>query len=174
MLYIVEMDLPDATLLDEWHAWYADHLRKLLSVPGFRTAQRFQSTTPAASPFVAVYSIDSADVLTSAPYRAKAGPESTGKWRTLMTNWNRNLLEGLDEAPDVPIDGWLAIMDRRADSAPPLLAGIRSLKPVGLDRSVVERGLLAGGPGDAPPAAREERDWHVRVCRPLTPRIRAA
>lgn len=169
MLYMVEMDLPDAALLEEWHAWYREHLVKLLSVPGFHSAQRFQSLTPAAAPYIALYTIASQNVITSPAYRAKAGPESTGKWRSLMTNWKRNLLEGLDRAPAVPLHGWLAVLDRLSTGAPPLPAEFVSLRPVGLDCSIVERGLLVGGPHrDAPPAG-DEADWQLRSCRPLTP-----
>ena len=171
MLYMVEMELPQRSLLDEWHRWYDGHLRMLLTVPGFLTAQRFESTTPAASPFVAMYSLENAGVITSDAYRAKAGPGSTGKWRELMTNWNRNLLEGAVRAPAVPLDGWLAVMDRRSSSAPPLPSGFIALKPVGLDCSIVERGLLAGDRGTAPPAPQEADGWQLRVCRPLTSQL---
>jgi hypothetical protein len=168
MLYMVEMDLPDASQLAEWHAWYDAHLRKLLSVPGFLSAQRFQSLHPADAPYIAIYGIAGPHVISSPEYRARAGPESTGRWRSMMTNWKRNLLAGLDHAPQVPLEGWLAVIDRRADDAPPLPAGVPSLRPVGLDCSMVERGLRIGTRGD-PPQARAERAWQVRVCRPLTP-----
>ena len=174
MLYIVEMELPDRSLIDEWHRWYEGHIRMLLTVPGFLTAQRFESMTPAASPFVAVYSLESADVITSEAYRSKAGPGSTGKWRELMTNWNRNLLEGVDRAPAVAQDGWLGIIDRRTTSAPPLPPGYVALRPVGLDRSIVERGLLAGSKDATPPQARDDDALRVRVCRPLTKQLTPA
>lgn len=160
-----EMDMADAALLDAWHAWYSAHLDKLLSIPGFRSAQRFMATTPHAAPYVAIYAIDHAGVLASDAYKAKAGPASAGEWRARMTNWRRNLFEGLDDAPRIAEGGWLAVIDRASDAAPPLPAGCHRLRPLGLDRSVVERGLLAGTRGDAPPRASP----NVRVCRPLTP-----
>ncbi|MGE0802836.1 MAG: hypothetical protein AB7G13_13100 [Lautropia sp.] len=169
MLYVVEMDLPDQSLLEEWHHWYAGHLQKLLSIPGFLSAQRFQSTASTASPYTTVYTVASAQVITGAIYREKAGPASSGKWRNLMTNWKRNLLEGIDHAPDVPLGGWLAIMDRHAPAAPPVPPHMTRLRPVGLDCSIIERGILAGAGRVPPPAVREEADWLLRVCRPLTP-----
>jgi hypothetical protein len=166
---MVEMDMPDASRLQEWHAWYRQHLVKLLSVRGFLSAQRFQALTASAAPFVAIYSITDADVITSAEYRAKAGPDSTGEWRHRMTNWKRNLLQGMECAPRVPLDGWLAIIDRESNDAPPLPPEFHALRPVGLDCSMVERVLLAGAPPDAPPVPHIERGWQLRSCKPLTP-----
>lgn len=168
MLYMVEMELPERSQLAEWNQWYDRHLQLLLSVPGFLSAQRFEATTPTASPFVALYAIARADVITSPEYRAKAGPESTGRWRSLMTNWRRNILDGLELVPEVPMGGWLAIFDRHADVAPRLPEGYASLRPVGLDRSMLERGLRFGGAAEAPPRPMEDEHCTLRVCRPLT------
>ena len=173
MLYMVELDFPHPSLLDEWHRWYGEHLQLLLSMPGFISAQRFQATTPTASPFVAIYSIANAEVMTSAAYRAKAGPKSPGRWAELMTNWYRNVLDGIECAPEVPLDGWLAIVDRRTADAPALPEGFVALRPVALDRSIVERGLLFGRAGTAPPALREDKDTHVRICKPIGPLLEA-
>ena len=169
MLYMVELDFPHPSLLDEWHRWYTEHLHLLLSMPGVLSAQRFQSITPTASPFVAIYTITGADVMTSAAYRAKAGPQSPGRWSELMTHWYRNVLEGLERAPGVPMSGWLAIMDRRTHSAPALPGGFIALRPVALDCSIVERGLMFGREESAPPVFREEQESHFRVLKPLTP-----
>jgi len=164
---MVEMNMPDASLLSDWHAWYDAHIRILLSVPGFASAQRFQSMHATDSPYVAIYGIASAAVITSAAYREAGGPQSAGTWRLRMTHWKRNLLEGLDAAPRVAPDGWLAILDRRTQDAPPLPAEMSTLRPVGLDCSMVERGLLAGS-GGAPPKPRHEATWQLRAFRPLT------
>jgi hypothetical protein len=165
VLYMPEMDMPEAALLEAWHAWYGAHLDKLLAIPGFRSAQRFVCTTPHPAPYVAIYALDSADVLTSDAYLAKAGPASAGEWRARMTNWRRNLFAGVDDAPRVEQDGWLAVIDRETDDAPPLPARCQRLRPIGLDRSVAERGLLTGTRADAPPPPAH----NIRVCRPLTP-----
>jgi hypothetical protein len=166
---MVEMDMPHAELLEEWHRWYTLHLRKLLAMPGFFSAQRFQSTTPTPSPFIAMYSIAGAEAMTSPAYRASAGPTSTGRWHELMTNWRRNVLEGIERAPEVPMTGWLAILDRHSAGAPPLPKGYVALRPIALDRSIVERGLMFGGAGSAPPAFAQGQETHLRICKPLTP-----
>ena len=174
MLYMVEMDLADRSVIGEWQAWYAEHVRKLLTVPGFLAAQRFEATHRTASPFVAIYSVVDAGVLSSAPYRARFGPDSAAAWRDRMTNWKRNLLDGIGEMPEVSAGGWLAIHDRLAPEAPPLHPSFTSLKSLGLDQSIVERGLLAGGHGQAAPQPHERAESALRVCKPLTGKSRAA
>src|SRR3989304_6743855 len=118
MLYMVEMDLPHPSLLDEWHRWYNEPLRMPPSIPGILSAQRFQSIAPGASPFVAIYTIAGADVMTSPAYRAKAGPKSPGRWSELMTNWYRNVLDGFERAPEVPRGGGLGNLDPPPPSPP--------------------------------------------------------
>ena len=174
MLYMVELDFPHPAMLDEWNRWYTGHLRMLLSIPGLESAQRFQATTPTRSPYVAIYTIADEGVMTSPAYLAKAGRKSPGQWAPLMTNWDRNVLDGIDRAPEVPMDGWVAIYDRLAPDAPPLPEGYVPLRPVALDRTIAERGLLFGRAGAEPPAWREHDGVHIRICKPLTPLLTAA
>jgi hypothetical protein len=168
MIYMVEMALIDVARRTEWDAWYLLHMRKLISIPGIQATQRFESLAPHDSPFVALHQVTGPDVFTSVAYRAKAGPGGTGEWRERMNNWHRNLLSGVDETPDVPMEGALVIVE--ADISVPI--PVQWLQSVGLDRSVQQRGIavvasraaaerLLGRPG-------------VRVCKPLTPRLVAA
>ena len=170
MLYMVEMDMPYPDRLEAWEAWYASHIKKLLALPGFRSAQRFRALTPTPSPYLAIYGLASADALVSPEYRAKAGPGSTGEWRTLMTNWRRNLVKGLAEAPPVAPEHRLVMIDRLVEAAPPLPSGFTSLTPVDLDRSMVERGIRVCPPAEAMAIARGDDTTHVRVFSPLGPR----
>ena len=71
MIYMVEMALLATERRAEWDAWYVAHQHRLLSIPGFRASQRFESIHPAES-FVALHEVDSADIFTSPTYRAKA------------------------------------------------------------------------------------------------------
>ena len=173
MLYMVELDMPHPELLEDWHRWYGGHLQMLLSIPGLLSAQRFEASTPTPSPFVAIYTIADAGVMTSPAYRAKAGPKSPGRWATLMTNWYRNVLDGIERAPEVPPAGWLAIYDRLTPSAPPLPAGYIALRPIALDRSILERGLLFGPEGAPAPSCGEVENVHFRLCKPITPLLTA-
>ena len=73
MIYMVDHVFSDPALEPEWHEWYAGYLRKLLSVPGIHTAQRFKAIGCTPSRFLAMYSIDSMDVYTSEGYKKIGG-----------------------------------------------------------------------------------------------------
>jgi hypothetical protein len=165
MIYMVELALLDPARRAEWDAWYLDHMRMLISIPGIEASQRFEALAPHPSPFMALHQVTGPDVFTSGAYRAKAGPGSTGEWRSRMNNWHRNLFAGLDATPDVPMDGALVVVEEGASAPLPLTW----LDATGLDSSVRRRAIavvarrapaedLIGRPG-------------VRVCRPLTPRL---
>src|SRR5687768_13791973 len=182
MIYMVEMALLDTARRAEWDAWYVGHQHRLLSIPGIRASQRFESVRAVPSPFVAIHDVESGDVFTSPAYRAKAGPGNTGEWQTKMGNWHRNLFDGLTHSPDVPPDARLVVIEDGVEERPGFAGAIRALgvqgamsgplafnwmEAVGLDRSVTRRGLavmpptadsLAGTPG-------------VRVLRPLGRRL---
>jgi hypothetical protein len=163
---MVEMALLDPPRRAEWEAWYAAHQHRLLSIPGIRASQRFETIHPAASPFLALHEVESAEVFASAPYRAQAGPGNTGEWQQKMNNWHRNLFDA-DHSPDVGPDARLVVLEV---GSPPLPSNVPVtwMQAVGLDRSVPRRGIavttpaigagLAGAPG-------------VRVLKPLAPRL---
>ena len=134
MIYMVEMTLLETARRAEWDAWYVAHQHRLLSIPGFRASQRFESIHQAESPFVALHEVDSADIFTSPTYRAKAGPTNTGEWQAKMNNWHRNLF-ALDHTPDVPMDARLVVVDDAGASAVP--AGVPT------SRSAVAGGITA-------------------------------
>lgn len=169
MLYMVEMDLSDRQREREWNDWYAAHLTKLLSMPGFRSAQRFKAAPPAVSPYLAIYDIDSASVLTSNVYRSGGGPSSPGEWTSIMVDWYPNLFDA-EQAPDVPLGAYLVVVDRQTPSEPPLPIGVSALRCVGLDRTVHERGIAIC-------SAEEARAWqarplhHTRAFQPLTAKL---
>ena len=104
MLYMVDVDFAQAALQAEWDAWYMQHIEVLLSVPGVRTAQRFECLTQCPSRYLTIYSVDSAGVFASDGYRKGGGRGSTGRWRPLMTNWHRNRFAATT-APAVPEEG---------------------------------------------------------------------
>src|SRR5947209_4603610 len=86
--------------------------------------------------------VESAALFDSEAYRSRGGPASTGEWRQLQTNWHRNLLDGLDETPEVPIDAHLLVL-RDALGIPAVPGGLAVswLRGVGLDRTIEECGL---------------------------------
>jgi hypothetical protein len=168
MIYMVEMALLDTARRAEWDAWYVEHQHRLLSIPGFRASQRFETIHPAASPFVALHEVDSADIFTSPTYRGKAGPTNTGEWQAKMSNWHRNLFD-LAHSPDVPLDARLVVVEADAAPALPRDADVSWMNAVGLDRSVPRRGL------SVMPSTTADRligTAGLRVLKPLGPRLK--
>jgi hypothetical protein len=173
MIYAVEMDFRNPAREADWHAWYLDHVTRLIrTVPGFRATQRFRALTATPSPWLALHDVEGPAVFESAAYKASGGPASTGEWQKEHTNWHRNLYAGLDGTPEVAPDGHLILAEGDA-KVPPALAGAMSwLDGVGLDRSKPRRGiavLAAGALG-----ARHFGHAGLAIYRPLTPRIAAA
>lgn len=127
----------------EWDAWYAGMKPPslLLGVPGFRAAQRFKGTrTPPA--YLAVYTVDNAEVLTSSAYRdAGGGNFLTDRWKPQISFWHRSLFEG-GKVPAVAAEETLLVLDAAAPEDPPGLDFVW-VKAAGLDRPTPWRGLAA-------------------------------
>lgn len=173
MLYMVEMDFRHPEREAEWHAWYLAHIRVLLSVPGFRASQRFRAIVDNPSPYLALHEVESAALFDSAAYRSRGGPGSTGEWRALQSNWHRNLLDGIDETPDVPADACVLLLRDMRDLALPEPADVTWLRAVGLDRTIGKCGLaVIRDPAPFVPLA--TREPRVRLYRPISEKIRAA
>ncbi|HEX5320027.1 MAG TPA: hypothetical protein VFW46_12770 [Stellaceae bacterium] len=173
MIYMVEMAFGHKAHEAEWNAWYLAHIGVLLTVPGFRASQRFEAIVANPSPYLALHEVESAALFDSSAYRSRGGPSSVGHWRELQSNWHRNLLEGLDETPEVPQDKTL-VMLRDAAALPPLPGGaaVDWLNGVGLDRSVRRCGLaIVADP--LPLIGLAERDDRIRLFRPISAKIRA-
>jgi hypothetical protein len=91
VLYSVRCRFTDPSREAEWNAWYRGHLDVLLSVPGFRSAQRFHSAhAPDDRPYLALYEVASPEVFTSEAYLAIWGFDA---WRPMIDNWTRDLSE---------------------------------------------------------------------------------
>ncbi len=169
---MVEMDFPHPEREAEWHAWYLAHIRVLLTVPGFRASQRFKAIVETPAPYLALHEVESAALFDSPAYRSRGGPSSTGEWRTLQTNWHRNVLAGIDETPDVPADAFVVLLYDARDAGLPVGAPIHWLRGAGLDSTIGECGLaVIDDPTPLIEIAR--RDSCVRIYRPISEKIRA-
>lgn len=171
MLYMVEMDLPDRSEIDLWHAWYDGHITKLLKVPGYHGAQRFEATGPTASPFLAIHSVDGPELFDSSAYRAVGGPSGTGEWREKMTNWHRNLFDGCDGLRGLGFDERLALAGAGAGLPEDLAKRAVWLTNAGLDRSIGSRGLIILAADED--TARLDDLADVVLYRPITAKVRA-
>src|SRR2546423_3701552 len=137
---MVEMGFPHPDRLAEWHDWYMEHIKVLLTVPGFRASQRFEAVVDNPSPYLALHEVASAEMFQSDAYRNRGGPTSVGEWRSLQTNWHRNLLDGLDETPEVPPDASLLLLRDVRDVLVPAAIRVDWLRGVGLDGTIKECG----------------------------------
>ena len=140
MLYMVECDISDSRVEAEWNAYYTERkLDEVLAVPGFRTSQRFKALWSVPSPYPAIHTVDSLDVLTGQAYRSGGGGAFDKRFQPFIINWHRNLFSGLDRAPAVADDELIAV----ADDAREKLSDTRFawLEAAGLDRSVIYRGI---------------------------------
>ena len=121
MIYMVDHVYADPATEREWHEWYAGYLSKLLSVPGLRTAQRFKALAHTPSRYLAMYSIDSADVYDSEPYkRIGGGGSQSARFHPAYQLWTRNLFDAV--RPASPTNPALR-------ATPPLAGGDSSISP---------------------------------------------
>jgi hypothetical protein len=169
VIYTVECAFSDPAREAEWNAYYSGpKLAAVLSVPGFRTSQRFRAITPCDSPYYAMHSLRDADVL-GAQYKGVGGGSFGGGWDDMITNWHRNLFVGLDMAPDVPADACLLVQDDPVGDGAVGEVDFAWLDIAGLDRSVTRRGLAIV---DRAAAAKlvEAHGEAVRLFEPITER----
>lgn len=154
MIYMVDHVYADAQSEPAWHAWYAEYLHKLVSVPGIHTAQRFKAIGCSPPRFLAMYSIDSEDVYTSEPYKAMGGGGSQSKrFHPAYALWTRNLFDGAQGAPRVAPDQRVVVWDRaEKDTQPSGLPSTVWLKAVGLHMTTAFRALavIPATAADAP------------------------
>jgi len=144
MIYMVECALTTQQSDATWDRWYHSmkppHILPT-AVPGISTTQRFKGTSVKPPAYFAMYSVTSADVMTSDAYRnAGGGRLQTENWKHIITFWNRDLFDGAN-APDVPTDSMLLVLDRAAPEGSPLGIPFQWLRCVALDRSTPYRGL---------------------------------
>jgi hypothetical protein len=172
MIYCVELAFSDPAREAAWSEWYSKHLGILLSVPGFSTAQRFESIAPCRAPYLAAYSVTSGDVFESAPYRQRGGRGSPGEWAPLMINWDRNLFNGLSGMPDVKPDQVLAVVDKSLIELETFPSRLHPLHCVGLDRTVQSRGITVLSTDEHTTLATRANE-HIRFYKPLTVQLRA-
>ena len=156
--------LSDPARERDWDAWYAEHLRVMVTVPGIGSAQRLTTGSPGCSPSLAMYSVVSADVFADPYYLRVRG---MGEWLPLIDkrHYHRNLFAGLENAPAVPDDCALVVVDRERPAELPGVT-LTWLEAVGLDRSTPYRGIAV-----VTRAAAEALAGHdVGVYRPVAAR----
>lgn len=172
MIYIVECALTLKQTDEDWNRWYRSmkppHILPT-AVPGISTTQRFKGINIRPPAYFAMYSVTSADVMTSDAYRnAGGGRFQTEDWKPIITFWNRDLFEG--DAPDVPMDATLLVLDRPAPEGSPLGIPFQWRACIGLDRSTPCRGLAVLGRAEAERLPLDTVTG-LRTFRPVIPQV---
>ena len=125
---------------------YVAHQHRLLSIPGFRASQRFETIHTVESPFVALHEVELAGTRAS-PFSCKGGPNNTGEWQARMGRTLQPLRRG--PTPVVPMDARLVVVEEGCGPALPDHVSVQWMEAVGLDRSVLRRGLAVMPPATA-------------------------
>ena len=168
MIFSSESGLTDPSRIAEWDEWYRGRLAAMAAVPGISSAQRFRALDEGPPPSLAMYTVDSPAVFDSENYLRTRG---MGPFAPLVDRrlHRRNLFEGLDAAPEVPIGGILLVVDRAV--ADPATEAIVWLKAVAIDRSTPYRGIAAF-PDLASARRAEARLGRAACYTPMTERLR--
>lgn len=127
MIYTVECSFSDTNSEAEWNNFYSlEKLPALISVRGFHSSQRLKALSAGCPRYLALHTIDGLDVLNGEEYRRKGGG-NFARWQMHITDWHRNLYDGLDRAPAVRPHEILAVS----------ASGPQSLIELGLTRSAI-------------------------------------
>jgi hypothetical protein len=141
MIYMVEHGFADSAHEAEWNTWYSHHATYAFrSVPGWRSGQRFVAVPPSMPKYRAMYTLGSAEVLNSAEYKATTGGRFPEAWRSMITEFHRNLADG-DWMPAVAEDQSLVIIDDPSVARDVPEAALQWWRVVGLDRSIAQRAI---------------------------------
>lgn len=173
MIYIVECALTLKQTDEDWNRWYHSmkppHILPT-AVPGISTTQRFKGINVRPPAYFAMYTVTSADVMTSDAYRnAGGGRFQTEDWKPIITFWNRDLFDRAT-APDVPLDSILLVLDRPAPEGTPHGIPFQWMTCTGLDRSTPCRGLAVVGRVEAERLPLDSLAG-LRTFRPVIPQV---
>jgi hypothetical protein len=101
MIYTVECTFTNPAIESAWNDFYTlEKLPALISVNGFNTSQRFKALSDGCPAYLAIHSIDNLDILQGDEYRQKGGG-NFALWQEYITDWHRNLYDGLNRAPAI-------------------------------------------------------------------------
>jgi hypothetical protein len=148
MIYMVDHIFANPQTEPAWHEWYSGYLQKLMSVPGFGSAQRFKAIDETPHRFLAMYSVKSADVYESQGYKNIGGGGSqSARFHGDYRLWTRNLFEGADEVPVVNEGQCVYALDSdSADRKLPFAQSVQQpplwLKSVGLHQTTKFRAII--------------------------------
>ena len=169
MLYMVECGFSDPAHEQAWSDYYTRRkLDEVLAVPGFRTSQRFKAITAIPAPYLAIHSVDSLEVLTGNAYRSLGGGSFDRTYQGYIINWHRNLFGGLDRAPAIPENEFLAVTDHVREKVSGAGIDFIWLTIAGLDASTPQRGIARIDHAQAEALVKTQRGL-IDVYAPMMP-----
>jgi hypothetical protein len=140
MIYMVECSFTDPQCEQEWSNYYSGpKLDQVLSVPGFKTSQRFKAVDDKPCPYLAMHTVTSLSVLEGQNYKGGGGG-SFGPWQSFITDWRRSFYSQSDEAPDIPLGSHFAVTDLTPTEVQALDLPFLWLRAAGLE-ATPQRGL---------------------------------
>ena len=172
MIYMVDHIFANPQTEPAWHEWYTGYLQKLLSVPGFGSAQRFKAIDETPHRFLAMYAVESAAVYESQGYKNIGGGGSqSARFHGDYKLWTRNLFEGADEVPVVNEGQCVYALDSDSpDRKLPFAQSPLWLKSVGLHQTTQYRAVVVLD-GNLLGAAKTAAAGEGRFYAPFTPRL---
>ena len=155
MIFMSQSTMVRTEWLYQFGLWYQYHLSMMRSVPGIRSAQRFETAHPAHPASLALYTVPGPEIFKDPCYLEVRGLR---EWLPFIDKsfHKRNLFDGLEAAPEVSMDCRLLVADR--DEPDASLTGLNWLTAVGLDFSPRFRGLAV---------VRADVDRALNVCNDL-------
>lgn len=165
-IYMVQHAFSRPDWEEEWNAWYGGNLKVLLSVPGFRTGQRFKALDGSPPRYMAVYTLESPDVFESKRYLEEGGGGTNSqRFRPAYQVWIRNLFEGIDAAPEIRDGEYLVTVDSSARDLDVPGVQLTWLKSTGFHRSTPYRGVAVVSKDQV---ERMRRSASVTVYQPIS------
>jgi len=138
-IYMVEHLFARPDWEAEWNAWYEGNLKVLLSVPGFRTGQRFKSSDGLPR-YMAMYTVDPGVFETEFYKQSGGGGTASQRFRDAYQIWIRNLFDTDTAIPNVAPNEHLLVQNT-SDGVSPVAAGVQRMVCVGLHQTTPFRCL---------------------------------
>lgn len=161
MIYTVECSFADADSEAEWNDFYSlEKLPALISVNGFHTSQRFKALSHGCPVYLAIHSIDGLDILTGEEYRQKGGG-NFARWQQHITDWHRNLYDGVDRAPAIGKDEYLALSAKGPEPLIRLGLNPQAMHAVAMEKFPEYRWLAKVERAQTPDLEQLREDVHI-------------
>lgn len=135
---------------------------------GFHTSQRFKALTGGCPVYLALHSIDGLDILTGEEYRQKGGG-NFARWQQHITDWHRNLYDGVERAPAVGATEYLVLSARGPEPLHELGLTPFAIRAAAMEKFPEHRWLAKADRSMIDDIGQLPEDMHVYA--PMTPQL---